>query len=207
MIKKALSGFDRYSDTDFIDRASTAVKSLTGNPDFLNPEPPLEDIQAAIDAFYEAFLTVKQGAGKQETAIKNQRRHELEALLKRLVVYVNLTAAGDVIKLDSTGLEISKDPSAVGILPAPANFILTAASQPGEVAIQIEKVDRAMGYIVQYRKDGDTAVQELILSKTHGVLTQLTSVTRYFVRVGTLSSDANDLHHYNFTEEKSVVAQ
>ena len=122
MIKEALSGFDRYSDTDFIDRASTAVKSLTGNPDFLNPEPPLEDIQAAIDAFYEAFLTVKQGAGKQETAIKNQRRHELEALLKRLVVYVNLTAAGDVIKLDSTGLEISKDPSAVGILPAPADF-------------------------------------------------------------------------------------
>lgn len=62
-----------------------------------------------------------------------------------------------------------------------------------------------MGYLVQYRKDGETAVQELILSKTHGVLTQLTSVIRYFVRVGTLSSDANDLHRYNFTEEKSVV--
>ena len=206
MVKKALSGFDRYSDTDFIDHASTAVKSMTDNPDFLNPEPPLPEIQAAIDAFYEAFLRVKQGADKQATAIKNQRRKELDALLKRLVVYVNLTANGDIIKLDSTGLEISKDPTPVGVLPAPANFTLTP-SQPGEVDIRIDKVERALGYIVQYRKEDDTAFQELILSKTHGVLTQLASVTRYYVRVGTLSTGANDLHRYHFTEEKSVVVQ
>ena len=120
---------------------------------------------------------------------------------------VNLIAEGDIIKLDSTGLDISKDPTPIGILPAPANFILTPSSQPGEVDIQIDKVDRAMGYLVQYRKDGETAYQELILTKTHGVLTQLASVTRYFIRVGTLSTGANDLHRYNFTEEKSVVVQ
>ena len=73
--------------------------------------------------------------------------------------------------------------------------------------IYIDKVDRALGYIVQYRKDGETAFQELILTKTHGVLTQLASVTRYFVRVGTLSTGANDPHRYNFTEEKPVVVQ
>lgn len=207
MTKKALIGFSTYSDTALIDRATTAAKSIDGNPDFVNPVPTPAAVQAASDAFYESFIAVRQGAGKQATAIKNERRAVLEELLKELGTYVNLIAKGNVAILDGSGFEVSKDPTAVGILPAPASFTLTTDGHPGEIDIHIEKVDRALGYLVQYRKDGDTEHTEVLFTKTRGLLTHLASVTRYYIRIGTVSKEASDAQRYNFTDEKSVVVQ
>ena len=206
MTKKAIINFSPLSDPGFIDRIYVILKSMDNNPDYRDPVPTLEEVRQASDAFYEALLAVKQGAGKQATAIKNDRRAALEELARRLGTYVNLTANGDLAMLDGSGFEISKDRTHVGILPAPASFTL-AAVLPGQIDISIEKVDRATGYFVQYRKEGETAHQELLFTKTKGTLQHLDSVTRYFVRIGTVSTGATDAQQFNFTEEKSVVVQ
>ena len=100
---------NQYSDSALTTKVNTVLEKMTGNTSFPNPDPALAEVKAKNDLFTLAAAKAPQG-GKQETANKNQLREELVSLLKRLVIYVELTCNGDETMLLSSGFDLHKKP-------------------------------------------------------------------------------------------------
>jgi hypothetical protein len=112
----------------------TVLEKMTGNTSFPNPDPALAEVKAKNDLFTLAVAKEPQG-GKQETANKNQLREELVSLLKRLVIYVELTCNGDETMLLSSGFDLHKKASPVGQLPMPEGLKATLGASRGSLVL------------------------------------------------------------------------
>ena len=200
--QKALIDFSKSKDRDLAHEAQNIVSKMTNNANFTNPTPSLATLQAAISAYADALVASNDGS-KADTANKNAQRVALESYLSALAAYVNSTAAGDLVKLDSSGFALSKLPSPVGILDAPATLTVDYGKNPGEVNIIIGTVERASGYIVLYTPlpapaDNDEWYSKLF-SKSKGTLTHLNSAVKYVFKAAATSAEANKMGLYNFS--------
>ncbi len=146
--QKLLIGFARYSNDVLDNKAREIVQSMTGNAAFATPVPPLAEVQAALNAYQDALSQASKG-GTEKTAIKNLRRKELEALLKRLASYVEDTALGNEVMLISSGFDLTKAPVPVGILPKPARVKVTSGPVPGSVKVTADGVTGAEAYLFE----------------------------------------------------------
>jgi hypothetical protein len=74
------------------------------------------------------------GGGTTLTAIKNERRAELEPLVRSLAAYVQANCQGSLSILLSSGFPNQKtERQPIGQLPAPQNVTLTLGSHSGEL--------------------------------------------------------------------------
>ena len=200
--QKALINFSRSKDHDLAHEAQYIVSKMTENVFFTNPVPSLATVQAAITAYTDALVASNDGS-KADTANKNVQRDALESCLSALAGYVNTIAAGDLVKLDSSGFALSKLPSPVGILDAPATLTVDYGKNPGEVSITIGTVERASGYIVLYSPlpapDDNDEWYSKVFSKSKGTLTHLNSASKYVFKAAATSAEANKMGLYNFS--------
>jgi hypothetical protein len=93
------------STDDKLENTAKAVDiHLYATPNF--PAVPVTQavLEAAVTAFADARAAQKQG-GTLATAVKNNRREELIALLQQLAFYVQVTSANDLAILLSSGFE------------------------------------------------------------------------------------------------------
>jgi hypothetical protein len=118
---KIIKGFDRYRDTELDVKAKFIVDSMTDNPNFTTPVPALADVTAATTAYIAALSNAESG-GKSQLAIKNQARLQLEELLNKLALYVEAYGKSDEVILLSSGFNLAKTVTPVGILPKPNGF-------------------------------------------------------------------------------------
>ena len=86
-ILKVVIGFKDLRDDDLDTKAASIIKSITGNTNYTTPVPTLAVVQTALTA-YETALTAAKNGSPEKTAIKDQKRKDLEALLKQLGTYV-----------------------------------------------------------------------------------------------------------------------
>ncbi|MFZ4592301.1 MAG: hypothetical protein ACOYN6_14970 [Ignavibacteria bacterium] len=205
--QKAIIDFSKVKDNDLTEVAQVIWTKLTGNPDFTTPIPPLSSLKSAIDDYSGALITSKDGT-KQDTAIKNANRAALLEILTDLGNYVNMTADGDLVRLEGSGYPLTKVPSPIGILEQPATFKVLDGIDPGSVKIENSVVAKATGYIVLFYqiKDGvapplnDSEWQKCLFSKTTGLITGLKSGCKYMFKSAATSPEANKITLYNFTE-------
>ena len=115
--QKAVINFSRVKDNTLANAAQHIVIKMTGNTNFTAPNPSLETLQIAITLYAAALIKAKDGS-KVDTADKNAKRRQLEALLYSLGSYVNMTVGSDLVKLDSSGFNLTKMYGPVGILDA-----------------------------------------------------------------------------------------
>jgi hypothetical protein len=148
-IQKLLLGFTRYGNDALDNKAREIVQGMTGNPHFPTPVPALADVQTALTIYQDALSQASKG-GTEKTAIKNQRRRELETLLKRLGSYVEDTAQGNDVMLISSGFDLAKLREPVGILQKPAKVKVISGPVPGSVKILAESVAGAESYLFEY---------------------------------------------------------
>ena len=200
--QKAIVSFTKVRDSELANTAQNIVNKMTINPNFTDPQPPLTTIQEYITAYSAALVKAKDG-NKEDTANKNACRLTLETALHRLGNYVNLVAENDVVKLDSSGFPISKLPEPIGILEAP-NLTVYYGKNPGEIIIEMSVVPKASGYLVLYSPLPAPAENaewyDKLFSGAKGTLTNLKSGAKYIFKAAAISTEANKMGLYNFSD-------
>jgi hypothetical protein len=175
--------FARYSDADFLNKANHIASSMTDNPAFPTPVPPLADVQDAI-ATYSTNLTAAAALGRVNVAEKNQSRFILELVLVQLARYVMYTANGDATILISSGFDVARDPQPRH-LDNPGAVIVGNGNTSGTLTAAIKK-GNATSFVHEITDTlpTDTTVWTKYPTNTRQfVFTNLTPGKQYWVRV------------------------
>ena len=133
IVKPSISFLTKDNDAHLLTSTAAIMTGMTGNPAFITPAPTLVVVQAATGAFSTAVSNAVDG-GVTLTAIKNEKRALLVALLRQLASYVQVTANGDIAVLLSSGFPTQKTQrQPIGVLPAPSNLTVTFGARSGEL--------------------------------------------------------------------------
>jgi hypothetical protein len=103
----ALTAFTSLKIFLFIAFMRNVVVKMTGNAAFLNPIPALVALLAALDDLAEKATNAING-GKENRALRDVAWATALDFSRRLATYVQLTAAGDIVVLLSSGFEATK---------------------------------------------------------------------------------------------------
>jgi len=133
---------------DKIQSLRAVLLKVTGNTFFPNLQGTLPDLKAAVDRLETSFLDA-QGArdtAKAKTSIQNDCERDLDFLISNLVEDVNREANGDDVKLQTSGLPLSKAPTPAAAPGALSSFSLSRGDNPGEIDGQCHAEPFARGY-------------------------------------------------------------
>ena len=183
--------FRDYKDAELEQKAQHIVQSLTGNAAFPNPTPALADVQTAISKYAAALANAIDGS-KQDTAIKKQSRDDLEGLLHDLALYVQLTGKDDAAVILSSGFDIAKTPTPVGVLPKPDGFSVNPSASKGSVDLYVNASNGAKSYQYEYTDSPvtPTGVWHVITDTATAItVNNLQSGKEYAFRVAGIGSD------------------
>lgn len=198
---KALISTSNMKDHNLTSYAQKIVDEMTSNINYSSPQPPLASIQALILLYANALIKSMDGS-KEDTANKNAIRTELENALSLLANYVNLTANHDLVKLESSGFNVSKEHAPIGILEAPI-LLIYFGKNPGEVDYDISTIPNATEYIILFSTLPAPADKKNWLSRTvsgtKGTLTGLDYETKYVFMATATSVEANKMNLYNYS--------
>jgi hypothetical protein len=181
----------KYSDASLLLFAKGVKTQMTDNSNFPTPEPTLDELGLATDAYELALEQVKNG-GKEATSNKNDKRAALAELLKNLATYVEIASNGDKTKILSSGFEPNKLPSTVGPLPVPTGLKVMAGQGHGRLILTCDVCKDASAYLFEYT-DGpsnENSVWIQVIPTKHKVeISGLTEGKLYVFRVTYIGSD------------------
>ncbi len=133
LVKPSTTFINKDTDPQLVLRTEGIGQAMTNNPKYATPDPTLPVLAEARTEFAEAVAAAQQG-GREATANKNAKRAVLEALLRRLAIYVQGACGGDLTVLISSGFPIQKpERQPVGVLPPPSNLTVTFGPRTGEL--------------------------------------------------------------------------
>lgn len=161
------------------------VTSMTGNPNYLTPNPDLASISTAIQELAEAYEAALD-LGMTKKAIMREKNEALNNLMRTLRDYVNEVGNGDEVILMSSGFDLAKLPSPIGALSAPINLRALYSETPGEVNLRWKPVYGAATYKAQYKPDGQDNAEWLdagLSTKGRFTVTGLNNAQYYWFRV------------------------
>lgn len=185
---KIVTSFMRLTQTKLLQKAQMILQSMTGNPNFPTPTPPLTDLSAANAAFATALANPKSASN---TALKKQLRASLIALLNQLALYVQMNCNNDEIIALSSGYSIGKTKQPFGVLAKAENFKATPLHN-GAIKLSNKKIAGADSYIYEYTTAPvtETSTWTTVNStKAKTVISNLTSGTCYAVRVAGIGAN------------------
>jgi hypothetical protein len=135
VVKVSTSFISQEGDQEFGGSVGTILTCLTNNQFYTDPSPTLAVITTAWKAFTDACTAAAgAGGGTTLTAAKNERRAELEPLVRSLAGYVQANCQGSLAILLSSGFPNQKtERQPIGQLPAPQNVTLALGSHSGEL--------------------------------------------------------------------------
>ena len=188
---KVKVGFSKLRDDDLDTVSAAIIKNMTGNTNYPTPVPTLAVVQTALTG-YDLALTAAANGGLDKTAIKDQKRSDLEALLKQLGTYVQLNCKNDLVILLSSGFEAGKAATPVGMLTKPENFKVENGPNSGTVKLSLDKIKGANSYVYEYAAVPITATSNWTVgvgTSTKFSIVGLTSGQQYAFRVAGIGAD------------------
>lgn len=153
--QQALSGFTKGRDDEVARQTATIVQAMTDNPNFLDPVPPLEDVQAALDDYIVKLSAATKRGGAEETALKNEAKDVLSDLLRKLAFYVNNSTDGKLSVLKSSGFPTSDLPMSGGVPSRVYDVRARQGRMEGEVNITFAPVKNKLFYEYRYAVQGN----------------------------------------------------
>ncbi len=181
---KAIISFSKLSDDEFNTESQTIIVKMTGNVNYPDPTPSIEEVSTARSE-YDASLAAAKSGGREQTAIKNQKRKILEDLLGKLGLYVELNCKNDLSILFSSGYKAKKDSEPIGVLDEPSNFRVVNGVNSGTIKLSLDPIKGADVYFYQWAPvpvNGDT-IWESELGKTSITIKGLIPGKEYAFRV------------------------
>ena len=152
---KVKLGLFRLPVLEKIALANRIITAMTGNPNFVTPNPTLAVITAAktaLESAYNDTLTQRQQA-KTSTEVLDDTEKATDLKLTQAAHYVENVSAGDEAKILSAGMSVKDAASPVGELPAPMGLYATSGDEDGEIVLNWEPVRGAKSYSVQMTTD------------------------------------------------------
>ena len=123
---------------------------------------------------------------------KNNLRASLVLILQQLGDYVQTASGGNEAIILTSGFDVNKKPSAVGVLDKPDNFKIAMGANRGSVVASCDVVDHAQFYEFEYTEGTPTASSVWVkqTSTKHKILIEnLVSGKEYTFRVAGAGSD------------------
>jgi hypothetical protein len=171
MQPKLIITFEKLSYPDFDTKGDFIYTSLKNNPNFPQPwpayVPQLADLGTA-QANYHTLFEAAQSGDSVKISERNDARDVLTGMLKGLAPYLELVAAGNVSKLQTTGYDLRHDivqPTNDDPLPAPTGFNFARGDVSGTMAAWADSLTGAGSYILQICT-GDPSVEANWTTKT-----------------------------------------
>lgn len=187
--QKISISFTTYTDANLLTKSEFILQSMTNNPAFANPVPPLTDLQTAVND-YSTALTNAATLDRNAVSIKNDKRAALEAILKQLGMYVMYVANGDVTILVSSGFSLTKLP-APSHLDTPGYPDLVNGSSSGQLLSSSPRITGAVCYLHEITAEplSDSSVwQSTPKSKSNNTFTGLEAGKKYWVRMAAVGT-------------------
>ena len=145
-VKPAIGFLSKGGQAAFTETIETILDHMKNNANYPTPTPALPAVEAAFAAYKTAAANAAQG-GRENTAIRDARRAELEVMIRQLASYVNGTANGDMPKLLSSGFPVQKAVrTPIGPLLAPGAPTVTQGAVSGTLSAVAGRVYGASSY-------------------------------------------------------------
>jgi len=145
----------KYTDARLSTKANHIIDKMDGNPNFVDIQHLLALLRQATTT-YIALLAKTQSGSKEATALKNQAREALIAVLKKIAARVQNISDGDRTLILSSGYDVNKKWSKVGPLSKPVNFRLQQGSNKGSIDLVCDPIAGASIYEVEYTEGNPT---------------------------------------------------
>jgi hypothetical protein len=169
------------------------VAAMTGNPNFVTPNPPLADITAAKAALRTAYSDAlsKRAQSKAATDLQADKEKNYERLLTLEASYVENASGGDELKIQSAEMSIRAVAVPVGQLLAPTDLYAEVGGGDGEIDLNWKPVFGAKSYLVQMTTDPnvpDSWAFKKSSTESFTAITGLTSGSKYWFRVAAVGA-------------------
>jgi len=139
----------KFSDPEIIAKTGIILEDMTGNQYFETPEPPLLALTSVLDIFVDAYNKSGNG-GRQEIALKNIARQNLENILRQLAQYVQTASFGQDYRIISSGFDMAKKHEPVGPLEQATGLVVRLGINSGEVTLECDVIPKAVSYFFEY---------------------------------------------------------
>jgi hypothetical protein len=185
---KVKLNFRRLSVPEKLSKGRQIITSITGNPKFTNPVPPLATLTAGVndlDAAYTAAQAAKQ-AWRNAVDVQTAKSDALDQLISQCASYVESVAGPDESVISSAGMDPKSAGGAPTLPEAPTGVDVTVGDREGELDISWDPVSNAKSYLIQRSSDPNTAASWThagTSTKSSTTIDALTSGTRYWFRV------------------------
>jgi len=192
---KVLTGISRYSDPDVVVKAKKVNSCMEKNVNYPSPTPTLSELTGHIDVF-ETSLTDAANGSVLSTAIKNQKRELLDVCLTNLAYFVQANGKNDHAILLSSGFDLQKSRTPVGILPKPENLKVLPADSNGSLKVGVNSIAGAESYLIEYTEAPvtDKSVWLVFIStKANNTISNLISGKQYAFKVAGVGSDTTQV--------------
>lgn len=159
-------GLDGLTATEKTAKALFIHTRMTGNANFTTPVPTLATLDAARQDLEDAVAAALDG-GKAAVFAKNEAEKALDEIITQLAGYVMSVAGDDEVKILSSGFELRRAASPIGVLPAPRNMSADLTDFPGQVKLDWDGVKGAALYqVFQNDTDPDDALAWKVIGMT-----------------------------------------
>lgn len=171
-----LIGFDNgdFTDIELVKEAKLRIRKMPLSGDFPAPEPPLSEVKAAMDDFFDAIIDAELRIISK--AARNEKRAILVDLLKRLGLYVQRNCGNNRAVAASSGYKVKKEYSYIGALQKGQNVKIKNGLNTGDVVFSCNVILHALAYIWYYTQDAvgaETKWKTAVSTKTNTTVPDL----------------------------------
>lgn len=156
-------------------------EGLKTSPYFPKIVPTVDELEGSITTFQVSVGRAASG-DREEIAVKNAAKRAMLGIVRRQVLFVNLEADGDEVKLKSVNLPLISPPEPV---PLGEPVVETRRGEnPGELVVYTKPVPGAVSYKFEYSADPEAAQwQEILSSVSKQVISGLVLGSEVYLRI------------------------
>ncbi|MCX6198548.1 MAG: fibronectin type III domain-containing protein [Bacteroidetes bacterium] len=138
--------------TEQVAKSRDIQTKMTGNPNFLTPNPTLAQLKTATDDLENAY-TEALNRDKAKKALMRIARQVLKDLIVKLADYIQITGDSDETKILSSGFGVRKVPTPVSVPDVPTDVKVTATEFDSQLDITSKSVKGAITYLLEMCMD------------------------------------------------------
>lgn len=137
--------YSRIPDNELVSFSYNVISRLTGNTNFKFDAALLTQLNETTTGYGNKLAKAKTGSS-QDIVEKNVLKELVCGCLHEIAMEVNMQAKGDIVKLQSSGLTLAKEPKKKGVLPKPEKFKVTSGANRGDFLCEVESNKDAFVY-------------------------------------------------------------
>ncbi|WP_320052268.1 hypothetical protein [uncultured Acetobacteroides sp.] len=143
--RDVIINYFRMSDYELSTFSQNVSKKLTGNVNFKFDAATLTMLDERTTTYVGSLVKARSGAPHDITE-KNVQKELVCACLHDIAMEVNVQAKGDIVKLQSSGFNLPKEPKKKGVLPKPTKFKVASGTNKGDLLCEVNSNPDAFVY-------------------------------------------------------------